>query len=475
MGISWGRGFLDVAMYRKRRRNKKRRGKDGKNASLPKGHGGNYDFQYRLKSGFKVWFQPDPWHYWNIWGSDSQGPNYQYQYDSLELSRSNPKKKGYYVDGGDFYVWHQTCKFTNNSQAYRIYSAWNNQTVVHGKPSPSLGGRANSIPAPANPDIKKELDSLATQYFATGVARTNPVQPEGNLAQAIIEAAKGGLSGVGSQLINWRNTSSRATLLGAAGGEWLNLQFAVLPTVEDAVKAVHVLLNIQTMVDKLRKYEGKPRRRRKTLLDTTKVSTTFDEGWGYCRGYNGGLGAGGDMTPDCRSTVAVTTIVREKVWFVGKYVYYLPTGTFSDQFIRARVGGIIPTLHTAWQVTNWSWLAGWFSNINDVIRNISDNVGEKKITLYSYLMKEVETREIYTYTSTGLDFEGNKGYPTNQYYYSGDKRGPVRDTGEYKFITRMRVGGRSPYGLYVGLPELTAWQTSILAALGLSFGGKRSK
>jgi len=408
-----------------------------------------------------------------MWGTSISWAHYDRDLRSLDLSRPNPLRNGYYVDGGDFYSRRWSLKSETTHQNWEMYEPGTGRLAAKATPTFNPEGIRDylpSLPELTDAQIKSDLDALATQYYASGRARTNPLAPKGNTAQALIELVKDPLSLVGKQFIDWKSGVSNKSLGHVLGGEWLNFQFGVAPTVEDFVKAVNVLLDIDRLVAKLKAEAARPVRRKAVLKDETTMTSTQNTGIGYgALGHWGGVGAG-DFLPG-ENTLVKTTITREKVWFVGKYMYFLPTGPMSDVRIKSMVAGINPTLHVLWAVTPWTWLAGWFSNVNDVVKNISSNMTDNLVCRYSYLMQETETRIIWTEHSSYLKWKGNNGSPG---YFSGTDKGSASASCILTSTTKRRVGGRNPFGLYVGLPQLTAWQTSILAALGLTRTGLRN-
>jgi hypothetical protein len=149
--------------------------------------------------------------------------------------------------------------------------------------------------------------------------------------------------------------------------------------------------------------------------------------------------------------------------------YFLPVQTpFQDLVLNAKLGGLVPNLSNIWAVTPWSWLPGWFSNINDVLRNVSSSMENNIVLLYSYVMKETRTT---TYTTFTHKIEWPKG---DANAYTGNDI-EATTSWEVTYTTKMRAGGHNPFGLYVGIDDLTTFQASILAALGISRAKVRSR
>jgi hypothetical protein len=109
----------------------------------------------------------------------------------------------------------------------------------------------------------------------------------------------------------------------------------------------------------------------------------------------------------------------------------------------------------------WSWLIDWFSNVGDVIANLSSN-GIADLTYdYAYLMRHASTR-----TEWSLQIPQHKiaifdGVPAVDLPRSST--GSVTELKE----TKERVAA-TPFGFGVQFDDLSVRQIAILSALGLS-------
>jgi hypothetical protein len=107
-----------------------------------------------------------------------------------------------------------------------------------------------------------------------------------------------------------------------------------------------------------------------------------------------------------------------------------------------------------WELTPWSWAVDWFTNAGDVIHNISQLGSDGLVMQYGYAMRHMRVHE----------------YHRGHYSFSdsvGTHVGTVaREIGsEWK----QRVAAH-PYGFGIDDTSLSARQTAILAALGLTRG-----
>jgi len=153
-----------------------------------------------------------------------------------------------------------------------------------------------------------------------------------------------------------------------------------------------------------------------------------------------------------------------KVWFEGTFRYYIPDIGTSQWNRRARLAlfGLHPSPELLWEVLPWSWLIDYFSNVGDVMSNMSTGAAENLTTSRSFIMRHtiVETEHKAHVVHEALDQPGyfNNKWPAVEHTWSTVD----------KTETKSRAGGGNPFGLNVTLDSLNAGQLAILAALGIS-------
>ena len=103
--------------------------------------------------------------------------------------------------------------------------------------------------------------------------------------------------------------------------------------------------------------------------------------------------------------------------------------------------GLRPTPAVIWNSLPWTWLIDWFTNVGDILDNITASQTERCVAQYLYIMGTT-TRE--------YEWHGTDGW-----YTCGAK---------HEFVSKVRDVAH-PYGLAFG-SNLTPLQMSILAALG---------
>jgi hypothetical protein len=117
-----------------------------------------------------------------------------------------------------------------------------------------------------------------------------------------------------------------------------------------------------------------------------------------------------------------------------------------------RLYGLRPGVDTLYQLTPWSWLVDYFSNLGDNIENLNARIADGLVMPYAYVMSETTVR-----TTTSLDFG----------VWNGSVFQPERLVDTVTTTSKKRLGA-SPFGFGLLGKDLSAKQWSILAALGLA-------
>jgi hypothetical protein len=114
-----------------------------------------------------------------------------------------------------------------------------------------------------------------------------------------------------------------------------------------------------------------------------------------------------------------------------------------------RMFGLRITPSLVYNLTPWSWMADWFGNVGDNIDNYTASQDDNLTAKYAYIMKTI-TEEVIndSYIKCGgtevLGLRWRRGV-----------------------VAKTRVQA-SQFGFSITMPEFSAWQWSILAALGFS-------
>lgn len=301
------------------------------------------------------------------------------------------------------------------------------------------------------------LDSIGT----TAINRVAPTSPVFDASQSIAELLREGLfSAPGHGLYKGkvkrnrsRDTTRRDDIRGTsrdAAGEYLNLQFGVLPVVNDAIDAHQTIRNSKKILQQLRRDSGRQIRRRydfetpDTQFAETVVSNT------PCAWTNG---RNPEIYVASLGTRYIRTITYSKTWFSGAFTYHIPTGILGRLYELDRLYGVMPGYDTAYNLMPFSWLVDYFSNLGDIVENLQSLWLDGLVMPYGYVM-------CTQYSRTEETWKGNvmiDGAST-----------PITLSDSYEAVTMQRRQA-SPYGFEL-TDDLTSRQLSILAALGISLG-----
>lgn len=303
---------------------------------------------------------------------------------------------------------------------------------------PNLG----SIPVVDTPNLSAK--------GATAIARCKPTNNVSNLAVDLIEMYRDGLPTIwGSTL--WKERTRAAK---AAGGEYLNTEFGWEPLVADIRNASYAAANAHRLLEAYERNSGKVVRRSYEFpIEQTEVSVNMGPSNGYiARGMDPWVVDAFKIMPN----LIKTTKFYRRTWFSGAFTYHLPIGYTSRNGLvsaAAKAGpllGIELTPEVVWQALPWSWAANWFSNLGDVINNVSDWATDGLTMKWGYIME-------HTIASVTYSLSGRTTYMDSYPFAS-----PVTF-----FYERKRREKASPFGFGLTWPQFTPRQLAITAALGI--------
>lgn len=238
------------------------------------------------------------------------------------------------------------------------------------------------------------------------------------------------------------------------GGAWLNYQFGWKPFFDDILKLFNAAEQVDKKIAFLKRENGQSLRRRIILgegVDTWAIGS----GVSQFSCLNPTIYTQAYATPYYRSFWSKEGSYQYKLWASARFRYWIPPYRFNDsQFLlRAQLMGLVPNLDLVYQVMPWSWLIDYFTNLGDVLSNISLNAAHTVVADYAYLMG---THTHKTHSRGNIVVWNRAGKETNIRAYTVA-------TKEWKQRTVA-----NPYGFGVTDGSLSAFQWSILVALGLT-------
>jgi hypothetical protein len=262
---------------------------------------------------------------------------------------------------------------------------------------------------------------------------------------------------------------------GGAGGvadQYLGLQFGLMPVLRDLFSLMTLREDLERKIRWLRSHNKKSVRRR-VELDSASFSEAVASVGTQSASMGPVLATQLYANPSGPTGFQVTKSVSYRIWFEAKYRYYIPEVAFKDPLTKpfglaADLAGLSPDPVVIYKVIPWSWLLDWFTSVGSVIQNIMLRHKYHVVAEYAYVMASqdityekpgycVTKSGTYTCTPQGCSFTGPD----------------VVHAGSAKTVYAIRQRAvANPYGFGITWSALTPYQLSILAALGLSKGGK---
>lgn len=432
---------------------------------------------YQWFSGTGVTTYPDPY----VLPPQEKTVNVEYCDDEIHTQYPN--------EGGPFCVRKTT--YTPNRMGYAAKAGYSYSRVSSGITTYYVGlqrdGLISTPPAGASVPTKDSAINGAKAYGAEAWNRFSPKPYVSNLGQFFGELKESfrmlydvrrlamphtiaSLSSLRNlrlaelRNVNIRLRSSwpvvwrflRSTLKDSSKG-YLAMEFGWKPFISDFAKLIRSVSKYDQRLTKIRNEVGKWVRRGGTLRDNTSAPV---RSMTYTGLKHNVINASMWVNP----TYYYETTSHERVWFKGKFRYFIP-GLDDQSFVGQanrlrRLYGLEITPWLIWKLTPWSWMADWFSNVDHILGNISDIMSHEVIAKYAYVMRETTVSRNLIYSVYGK-YRG--AYTPSTYTTLGPYIGITNTT----VNTKTRVAA-SPFGFDVDWPDFDNWRLSILAALGIS-------
>lgn len=239
--------------------------------------------------------------------------------------------------------------------------------------------------------------------------------------------------------------------------EWLNTQFGWIPFVKDVSDFLDTYDKVPRKLRHLKRDNGKWIKRVRRLQNNDSL-TDLDSSWGSSGLVWPSLSTSFYRTVNGKRVHTVTH--KEQLvstWFEGRFRYYIPDlverggQTSLVNHIRQvlRVYGVRVSPSLLWNLTPWSWLADWSSNLGTVIDNLDGILYDNLTAKYAFVMRHSVLR--ITNISV-IHLVGPKDV-----YCQWSK----------EIETKSRLPA-TPFGFGLDEDSFTPRQISILASLGLS-------
>lgn len=324
-------------------------------------------------------------------------------------------------------------RFTIYTRAYPSHSA---QALANGWGGLSSPTAIQAKVAADSPALVSGFD--LDGYGATAISRTAPTNPVVDGAATIAE------------LISERKFFAIPGRNGSVSGEYLNYQLGIAPAlgaISDFRKAAE---SSEKLLKQLHRDSGRSVRRRYEFpSEPAQVAESTSHG----------VYPVGDVAISTYLCGTGTRTVRSwttrKIWFSGSFTYFLPEDVGLSRSVAELdyLYGIKPGVDTAWELLPFSFVADYFGNLGDVVKNLNSFSQDALVLNYGYIMAET-IHEVHD-TWVGPLRYGDYDWRTTELAC------------KTKYVNKQRRPA-TPYGFGVLLEDLTPKQMSILAALGMN-------
>jgi hypothetical protein len=297
-------------------------------------------------------------------------------------------------------------------------------------------------PSVSNAD-DPELSLLGTKLLSS----LAPNAPHNSVYTSLGELRNDGLPD--TPFLSFFKKNDARSLSEKIGGEWLNYQFGLAPTISDINAIIDTVQKAEKLTKQYLRDSGRHVRRRYDMDPVRSVSSGVISAASSTRVP---VGTNASMWSSVGPVVYQdeTTIQRS---FSGCYSYFV-----DETSLNGAMGwldktnylyGWKPDPSAVYNLTAWSWLLDWFTNTGDVVDNISLYLEDPSLVRYAYIMEH--RKVVRTITQDVVSNDG-ASYTASVVLKTEIKK-------------RRRINP-----LYWGLKEdaLNARQLSILAALGLT-------
>jgi hypothetical protein len=233
-----------------------------------------------------------------------------------------------------------------------------------------------------------------------------------------------------------------------ASSSWLNANFGWLPFLKDLQKFYELTQECDKRMEQLKRDNGRWIRRGGSFSGDQSEEVVFDQTntpgfWPSLPYYA--------YNPSNLGEKSMTIVTDHHSWFSGKFKYYIPLlrSPVWKPVALAHLYGLTPSPSLIYELTPWSWLADWASNLGDVISNLSDVVQDQLVADYAFLMSTTSRTATYRGTCHWIN-----GTSTT-----------LEWTAEQCYKQRVHA---SAFGFGFSRDDLSMRQNSILLALGIN-------
>lgn len=396
---------------------------------------------------------------------DEEHPWYAWQ--TLIKSPGHPLHGSVVDIGGDFTSVKTECRLLNtqavelhgwphqNAYLYNFYGPLIPSSVTLSQPVKKdvvidgplkIGSSVSAVEASSIPNDEMWVSAVQTDeelavLGASLVGKLSPTAPHNNVYTSLGELRNDGLPS-----IPFLSFLKGGGIAKNAGGEYLNYQFGIAPTISDVKKIRETIKEADKLWRQYARDSGRLVRRRFDMDPTVKTTTEVIDQPSWAIPHGTSSTHWSSVGP-----VSVTTTSTRKRGFSAAYLYYVDKESLNgmEGFLEKSqyLYGWKPSPSGVYNLTAWSWLLDWFTNTGDVIDNISLYLEDPFLVRWAYVTEHtVVHRQL---TQTCIDNTGRSHFLAFQFKLDIKKR---------RRVNPLHLGFKGE--------ALNGHQLAILAALG---------
>lgn len=287
------------------------------------------------------------------------------------------------------------------------------------------------------------------------------VKPQAYSYRNSWESIRSEFRGLDDLSLDWQRRSRKRLLSRMApkkaADRFLGVQLGWKPFVSDVVALLDTTINYDNYLQSAIERNGKWLQRRfseNELNSSDEVYATSSQGLSVSSYSSPSFGPNYLTSASLR--VYHETVTR--VWYEGSFRYYYPEfekipphllGAVVQLKRRLQLHGLRISPSYIYRVLPWTWLGDWFLNVGDLLTIAEDQMTERVVSRYMYLMRQTITRYRYVLQWTTVD-----GQSLSFTMFDG--------------VDCKRRAEQENYWSFSAAPGgLTPLQLSILAALGI--------
>lgn len=334
---------------------------------------------------------------------------------------------------------------------------------------PSTGSYlSNTAPSVSNQIIS---NAVKNSVGSGVIASANPWKPKANLAVSILELMSGDIPSVTKNLR--RHIYNLQSLKASGAKDWLNIQFGWVPLLNDIRATVEVFFKLHMLLfgsdatDVYRRSRGGDlgtwaRATESVYSRTMTFGSAFSQATTsspYLANKVGGVPQLAPGNLPASGSWSRSTRIEADFRFSAKYHRGADPNRREFDFIRraTELLGLEVTPAVLWELTPWTWLLDWGTNLGSIASNLSMLDWSNVLLDYAYLTFVVKTTSSVSVKLASSAIAANTTV-NGTYFAQG-----------FETIEKIREQA-SPYGFGVSWDGLNPFQLSILAALGMSRG-----